>query len=606
LSASKTARMSPSLWIMDPWKDMLFFVLTPGLIIPPVLLLRNQVELATLSILVLGIGGFGHHLPGFIRAYSDPGLLRRFKVRFVLIPALLAVFCGAFAFYDLNAVTFAVAAWGTWHGAMQVNGFLRIYDSKVRSFAPMTARLDWLMCVAWFGMGILHSPGKEFSVLSHLYLSGGPLIPPAVFPAIRGTWDAATALITAGFVVNAIHQWRLGAPPSPVKLLAMASSFGFWWYCTAGLGNLLLGVVMWEIFHDIQYNALVWMFQRERVKRDLGASRVEKFLFQPGYRLALYLGLIAAYGYVGVMGSFVDIHLPEKIVEGESATRWMLRLLAVSALLHFYFDGFIWRIRERETRAGLGLEAGGSRTEASPPGQGRTLRHYSLWLFLFLLPLSWLGYTQFTGRMPDSRAILLNLAESLPDSWVAQFLTGTLYKVEDRADSAAVYYGRAVRANPDFDIARALYADMLYRQGKAAEAIAQYRAAVRLEPRNLSARRNLATLLLRGGEYEAAAGEYLAALALEPDDPELTFGAATALMRLGRLEEADAHLLATVRLAPEHADALHYLAMIRTVRGRHAEAIGYYRQAQSLAPDDAQIAADLETALRASGGNQAP
>ena len=47
--------------------------------------------------------------------------------------------------------------WGVWHGLMQTHGFLRIYDSKVGSFAKRTARLDFALCVSWFLGGGLFS-----------------------------------------------------------------------------------------------------------------------------------------------------------------------------------------------------------------------------------------------------------------------------------------------------------------------------------------------------------------------------------------------------------------------------------------------------------------
>jgi tetratricopeptide (TPR) repeat protein len=598
-------KTNESLWILGPWRDLFFFVLTPCLIIPPLLFLQHRVDLMTLAVLVLGIGGFGHHLPGFLRAYSDPALFQRHKLRFVVVPLLLAVLCGVFAFYNLNALTFAVATWGTWHGAMQVNGFLRIYDSKVRSFAARTARLDWLMCVAWFGAGIWHSPVKEFSLFSHFYQSGGPLIPPGAFATARLSWDVGTAAITLLFIVNAIQQWRIGTPPSPIKLLSMVTSFGFWWYCMAGLNNLILGVVMWEIFHDVQYNALVWIFQHKRVIGNQSVSKVEQFLFRPGYgRLAFYLALIAAYGYLGVVSSYVDIHLPEKMAEGDGSARWLLRVLAVSALLHFYYDGFIWRVREKSIRAGLGFKeaASGNLTPDSqeapkirklgPVG----IRHGFMWLLLFVIPIAWMGYSQYRGKIPDIRTQFANLAEAIPDSWTAHFMNGTFYKVNGDYARAAEQYAQAVQNNPDFDIAHMLLADMLFKTGDTAHAVLEYAEAVRLNPGNLEALQNLAYLRLQRGQYAASLNSYEAAIALAPRDPALHFGAAVSLMRLSRLADAESQLQETIRLDPRHARALHYLGMLHTVNGRNAQAIEYYERALALDPQNAEVQENLNAA----------
>jgi hypothetical protein len=61
----------------------------------------------------------------------------------------------SFAHWDLNGLFVLTLLWGFWHGVMQVYGFVRIYDAKVGSFEKATARLDWLMCIAWFGLGMI-------------------------------------------------------------------------------------------------------------------------------------------------------------------------------------------------------------------------------------------------------------------------------------------------------------------------------------------------------------------------------------------------------------------------------------------------------------------
>ena len=164
---------APPLWILGPKRDLLFFILPPLFIIPLILALQRAVPAETLALYILGLGGFGHHLPGFIRAYADPGLFWRYKLRFTLVPALLLLVCALYSWLDLNALVLATVVWGTWHGAMQINGFLRIYDSKVGSISPITAWLDWAMCLVWFGGGLLHSSIRLIAVFSYFYGAGG-------------------------------------------------------------------------------------------------------------------------------------------------------------------------------------------------------------------------------------------------------------------------------------------------------------------------------------------------------------------------------------------------------------------------------------------------
>jgi tetratricopeptide (TPR) repeat protein len=596
-----------NLWILGPKRDLMFFILTPLLIVPAWFAIRGLVPLETLSLYVLGLGGFGHHLPGFVRAYSDPDLFKRYKLRFTLVPALLIGACALFAYLDLNALVCATVLWGAWHGAMQINGFLRIYDSKVKSIHPATARLDMLMCLAWFGAAILHSPAKEFSLLSQFYASGGLLIPPGAFAPFGLIWDMGTAAVTLLFLANAWKRAKAGNPASPIKFLAMASGFAFWWYCIVGLDNLMLGVVLWEAFHDAQYNVLVWLFERQRVDRGLNAGGAEKLLFGRGpARLALYAILILAYGCIGIASSFGDINAPEKAMLGSGAPQWLLRVTIASALLHFYFDGFIWKVRERGIRMGLGVKDGrrdgkdgesAKEAEKAAIAAGRpAFMHAWLWA-LFIAPVALCGYAQFRGHGADLQAQVLNLSEAVPESWIANFLSGTYYKGQGRFEEAERCYRRTVAHNPGFAMGQMFLGDILYKRGNGAEALEHYRLSVEADSTNPEARMNLGFLYLGAGKASEAAGEFRAALGAFPDNPELAFGLATALMQSHQLPEAQAYLERTLHLSPNHSGALNYIGVIREYDGDAQGALEYYRRA--LAADTANAAArsNLSAAL---------
>lgn len=587
--------LSRNIWIIGPKRDLVFFILTPLAIFPLVFAIKEHVPVETLGLYVLGLGGFGHHLPGFIRAYSDPNLFRRFKLRFTLAPLLLVLLGGLFSFLNLNALTCATVAWGTWHGAMQINGFLRIYDSKVNSFGPITARLDWLMCLAWFGLAILHSPTKQLSLVAQFYASGGFLIPPQAFELFRQSWDFSTILITGLFLVNAWRQWKAGSPPSPVKLLTLVSSFAFWWYCVVTLNNLLLGVVMWEIFHDVQYDVLVWLFQRHRVDKNLNTSPIEKMLFAPGKpRLIFYSLLILGYGCIGVATSFGDINVPEKFMLQNGGSQWLLRITVISALLHFYYDGFIWRIRESSIRQGLGVSEVKAPSQAAP--RFSFFRYAWRWA-LFVIPVTYLGIAQFNGWGASMESQMLNLTQAIPGSWLPHFLTGTYYSEHAHPDSAEAQYRMAVKYKPDFAIGYLFLGDLLAKEGKIQEALDQYLKSVNSDSNMLESRSNLAVLYLKMNQPLAASEQFKAALMMQPENPDLAFGMASALIQLYRLPEAEKYLQKTLELAPNHPQALDYMGTIQRVKGDARGAIAYYQKALMADSSNADARKNMAEAL---------
>lgn len=593
-------------WILDPGRDLLLFVLPPLLIAPAFMALSRHVAPATLALYVLGLGGFGHHLPGFIRAYADRGLFARNRWRLTGVPIALLALSGLYAALDLRALVFATVAWGTWHGAMQIHGFMRIYDAKAGSIDAATARLDRLMCIAWFGWAIARSPDRQYSLATLFYGSGGPLLPPAAFAALGRAWDLGTIAVTVSFAAHAWRRARAGAPPSPAKSLVMASGFGFWWFCVAGLGNPLLGVLMWEVFHDLQYNALVWLFQRRRAGTDPRAGAAERFLFGRGPgRFALYAALIVAYGAIGVATSFADVQTPADGSSDGAAPAWLLSLVSISALLHFYYDGFIWRLRESRIREDLGISA-----EGPPPiaaqgiasGAPAPGRHGSGalpgWGWAgFVLPVAWMGFAQHTGRAPDIARQAVNLAEAIPGSATAAFLAGTWYKDQGRPEEAEAEYRKAARLRPGFAAGHLFLGDVLYKRGAFGEAAEAYAQAVSLDPDNLDAAKNLANLYLRLDRPWLAEERFAHCLAAHPDDAELEYGMASSLLRQNRLAEAEPFVEKALALGPSHSGALNCAGMIRDLRGDASGAAEFYRRALEADSGNASARENLRALL---------
>src|SRR5437660_11646627 len=64
-----------------------------------------------------------------------------------------------------------------------------------------------------------------------------------------------------------------------------------------------------------------------------------------------YVGLIFAYGALGYFKSSIGTESVKTILAG---------VVTASALLHFYYDGFIWKVREKSTRQSLGISGGGT------------------------------------------------------------------------------------------------------------------------------------------------------------------------------------------------------------------------------------------------------
>src|SRR6202795_1981450 len=383
----------PKLWILSSWRDLILYVGTPLLLIPAFALAQAKWSPQDIYLFVAAFGAMGHHLPGMIRAYGDRALFERFKWRFILAPLFLLAVCVAFFWWDLKGILLVVFFWGVWHGLMQTYGFCRIYDAKTGTFDTLTRRLDFAMCVIWFGTAVALSPYRLSDTLDTYYLCGGPFIPPTVVNLGQNIILGAAIFVSVLFAAHFVRTWIAGHPPNPVKLGLLVTSIAFWWYCNNLVSNILVGIALFEVFHDVQYLSLVWIYNRNRVEKDGNIGGFMRFVFRrSGSLVGLYIGLVFAYGSLGYFKEHIDVDTVKRVLTG---------VVAASGLLHFYYDGFIWKMRERSTREHLGLAAG-NESAASREFLPGWLLHGLKWVAIFVIPVGALWIGQTWSKMPET------------------------------------------------------------------------------------------------------------------------------------------------------------------------------------------------------------
>jgi Tfp pilus assembly protein PilF len=547
----------PKLWILDSWRDLVLYVGTPLLLLPAFALAQARWSPQDIYLFVAAFGAMGHHLPGMIRAYGDRALFERFKWRFILAPLFLLAVCTAFFWWDLKGILLVVFFWGVWHGLMQTYGFCRIYDAKTGTFDALTRRLDFAMCVIWFATAVALSPYRLGDTLDIYYLSGGPFIPPSLVHHGQQLILFAAIGVSVLFLLHFGRMWIIGKRPNPVKVALLVTSIAFWWYCNNLVANILVGIALFEVFHDVQYLSLVWIYNRNRVEKDSNIGGFMRFVFRrSGSLIGLYVGLVFAYGSLSYLNAHLGIDTVKRILTG---------VVTASTLLHFYYDGFIWKVRERSTRQSLGLTGGTA--DVSLGGILPSWAWHGLkWATVFVLPLSALWFWQTH----------LNVPEVQRRAWL----------VEDVPVGA--------KQHLDYGLA-------LQKEGQWERAEEQYKVALGFKPADANAQMNLATVLMAQAKYDAAASHMEEALRLQPNSGDFHLSYASLLERLGRGDEAGAHYEAAARLKPDSPEARYNYAVFLASTGKESDALSELRRVVQLKPDHANAQLQLADALFAKG-----
>lgn len=561
-----------NLWILSSWRDLILYVGTPALLLPLFALAQARWNPQDIYLFVAAFGATGHHLPGMIRAYGDRALFERFKWRFILAPIFLLVVCVAFTWWDLKGLILILFFWGVWHGMMQTYGFCRIYDAKTGSFAAFTRRLDFATCAIWFATAVLLSPQRMADTLETYYASGGPFIPPNALHVLQQAMLAAAVGVSILFLAHFIRMWVTGHRPNPVKLVLLLTSISFWWYCNNGVTNILVGIALFEVFHDVQYLSIVWIYNRNRVEKDSSITGFMRFVFRrSGSLLGLYVGLVLAYGSLGLL----------KEVQIDVVKRALTGLVAASGLLHFYYDGFIWKVREKSTREHLGL-AGGT-ANASPAWSffPSWLLHGLKWVAVFVIPLGalWIGQARTKTPEVDRGGWLTS---DLPNSARAHHKYGLVLTDAHRDSEAIEQFRAALNLTPNDQDVRYSLGQALLNQGRFAEAATELEQALRKDPRNANAHSDHGRALERLGRNDQAADELATAVRLNPKSARVHYNYAMFLAGNNQPDQAIAEFQKCLAQTPKSADAHYYLGRLFFLKGDLESAKKHYQETARL------------------------
>jgi len=293
-----------------------------------------------------------------------------------------------------------------------------------------------------------------------------------------------------------------------------------------------VGFAVWSGFHCLQYYGIVWVYNRSVVAKGGAAAKFVRFLFRPSAAMvALYASLILLYG---------GIDFARRYVAGETVTAVLLAFVATSAFLHYYYDGFIWKVREKGTRANLGIE-----TARAAAGEGLLTSARSAWAWLQRLRPNYQRGLFQAGYLGCALAVLgalelyrphddLSMNQALSnvaaDSDVAQIRLGESLRARGENEQATQAYRAALRANPSSAQARVMLGLMLFSEGKLSEAATYYEEALQADPNIAEAHFNLAAILESRGEIPAATEHFAAAA--RSDDEQVRRPALDALSRL--------------------------------------------------------------------------
>ena len=314
--------------------------------------------------------------------------------------------------------------------------------------------------------------------------------------------------------------------------------------------------------------------------------------------VALYLGLIAGYGSLNYLVGFVA---------DESWHRLLIAFVFTSNALHYYYDGFIWKLREPDTRQDLniarfgGLGERGLATRASLlraagkfrlPNQGLVQAAY-----LSIIVIALVAFEAWAP--PRERAIHQSLVALAPQVGEAHYNLGNVLWKEGNLEGAIASYREALGRLSDASKVHNNLGGVYYEEGRLDEAIQHYEQALgtsqsRFAQRSSSsplmpsapssltaspfiAHSNLADALARKGRRQEALQHYQQALQLDPNSAKVHANLGATLAELENYEEGIKELEQALSIDPGYINARLNLASILVSIGETERARLHYQ-----------------------------
>jgi hypothetical protein len=351
---------SPSGFISGPWTDGLFLIGAPllaALIYLPFHLspvmnypladVGSFYYASSLKNAFMGVVISSHLVIVFARSYANAEIFRMHPLRFTVVPAVLfAAMISSPAF--LASVGILAIWWDVYHSSLQTFGIGRIYDRKQGNDANVGRRLDYVLALLIYAGPILGGASLFLHIANHdRYRVDTHGLPMAFFDRVPAAANQYAAWLTWGLLAFAIPfcayyvyaYWRLhqkGYRVSLQKVLLLVTLAPVSLVCW-GFNSFSEAFFVMNFLHSWQYFFLVWHTEGDNL-----TSRFRLDGWRFGRSAALSIFLFLAVGF----GVWATLPLPAIQFSGHT----MLSILMLVAILHFWYDGFIWSVRRGHVR----------------------------------------------------------------------------------------------------------------------------------------------------------------------------------------------------------------------------------------------------------------
>lgn len=279
-----------------------------------------------------------HLVITLLRTHINQSIFQKFKFRFTLLPIALLILL--FGSSQALALSFLILPWwDAYHSGLQTFGFARLYEVKAGNNPHHYRRLEW-----WFNHAIYFGPllsGPSLLMLFEFnrFNQFNAKTYYQVFETVKSNNSFISNFFLAlSFVIIAIYLCiqakdflKKKYRPSILKILLYLTTIPVNFYAWLTLPPLK-AFMLTNFYHSLQYFYIVWSREEKSLLSlfDIDSSKI--------WRVLIFLSIFSLLGYLAYQ---------RLTLQGFKTTQVFF---VVISFLHFYYDGFIWSVREADLK----------------------------------------------------------------------------------------------------------------------------------------------------------------------------------------------------------------------------------------------------------------
>lgn len=346
---------------MSPVVDVSAYAFSWLFVLLPLTFFSSREHQIVMLLIVVGLT-FAHRHYTLPYVYLDREIFDTHPKRFTWFPLFMLIgFLASPVLWNTRArivvaaVVFVAGAWNIWHVYAQKFGVLRMYAAKSgRVESPRWIDRVLLFCwvplfVVWLVPAYRDQVENAFPTVRAIAVplmdAMARVLPFLLVPAI--------ACVGAGLGIFLHSEWKTqgfcNAPRLSMALGTTLLSASFLIF------NPVHVFMAFAFSHAVEYMVFVWALQRRRYAAPrVPEPRLGRILKHPWLAYGIFtFGITVPYLLMRFWGYLIVPEATNPMILGTTIERWAFYWSVFQSLVHFYYDGFLWKMRSPSIQANI-------------------------------------------------------------------------------------------------------------------------------------------------------------------------------------------------------------------------------------------------------------